>query len=354
MQHPSPQQGRDWNSESLFALAGFMLLGARLVQGWVFWAAASRRLFYLPGDSALDPASPVYAAGRLLHAMPGSAFPSAIAWLLQTGGFLHFATWLWTLLELAVGLALLFGIGTRLGAFFSVLLNAVLMATLGWTGGANGGWAAAATGFAIGGALLLAGGGDWSLDHWLAQRYPETAEQRAFRRLCSGPLGLEGTRRLGIALGLLGLLFAAGFYQYFHGGVFSPAQPRVDAHHHGLRLTAAAARADGSVAFSAYVDAGPAAGALYLIGAELLNANGIRTEHWNGVLLSKLPEGAIENRFRQPWAAQFRRTLYGIGAGTGARARIRLPGRHKLLAGRYTLRLTAIDGRHWQAPINLQ
>lgn len=355
MQRSSSPQSRDWTPESLFTLAGFMLLGGRLVQGWIFWSAASRRLFYATHGNALDPASPGYAASQLLHAMPGSIFPEAIAWLLQSGGFLHFVTWLWTLVELTIGLTLILGLGTRLAALISLVLNGVLMVTFGWMGTLGiGGWTAATAGFALGSALVLTGGGDWSLDHWLAQRYAEVAERRVFRRLCSGPLALESTRKASIGLGLLNLLFAAGFYQFQHGGIFSPVQPRVNALNHGLQLGAAQARANGSVLFSAYVDAGPATGKLYLINAELLNANGIRTEQWNGLRLSKLPAGAIENHFRQPWASQFKHTAYGISAPTGAKARILLPGRHKLLAGKYTLRLTAIDGRYWQVPVNLQ
>lgn len=362
MQHAHGTRSRDWTPESLFALTGLMALGVRLVQGWIFWAGASRRLFYdfhsAHGSlyaAKMAPDAAGYVAGKLVHAMPGSLFPGVIEWVLQSGGLLHFMVWFWTLLELVVGIGLILGIATRLLALASVGLNVSLMLIFGWMGSTGvDEWAMAAAGFAMGSVLVLAGGGSWSLDHWLAQRFPRLGERRNFRRLCSGPLTLEGTRRWAIGLGLSSLLFTAGFYQYLHGAVFSPLQARVSFHRHSLALSDATARADGSVDFTAYVDAGPDTGKLYLISAELLNAQGRPIERWEGRRLGSLPKGAVDNRFTQPWAAQFKPTAYGLGGATGATARIRLPGLGKLVGGGYTLRLSDIEGKHWQIPVTLQ
>ena len=362
MQHASGTQNRDWTPESLFALAGLMALGVRLVQGWIFWAGASRRLFYdfrsVHGSLyavKMNPDVAGYVAGKLVHAMPGTLFPGVIEWIVQSGGVLHFMVWFWTLLELIVGAGLILGIATRLLALVSVGLNVSLMLIFGWMGSTCvDEWTMAAAGFAMGTSLMLTGGGSWALDQWLAQRFPRLGEHRTFRRLCSGPLTLEGTRRWAIGLGLLSLLFTGGFYQYLHGAVFGPLHARTNFHQHALALSDASAKADGSVDFTAYVNAGPDTGKLYLIGAELLDAQGRAVERWSGERLSAMPSKAVANRFPQAWASQFKTTAYGIAGATGAKARITLPGLARLQAGDYMLRLTDIDGKRWKIKIKLQ
>lgn len=350
---------RSWTPASLFALVGLMALGTRLVQGWIFWGGASRRLFYDFHSTQghlyavkMDPNVAGYVANKLSHAMPGSIFPGLIQWVIMHGGFLHFMVWFWTLVELIVGIGLIFGIATRFLALVSVGLNVSLMLIFGWMGSTCvDEWTMASAGFAMGTTLMLTGGGSWSIDHWLANRSPALANSGWFRLLFSGPLSLEGTRRWGILLGLLSLLFTAGFYQYIHGAVTSPLHARVTFHHHKLALSDTRAQRNGSVRFSAYVDAGPDTGKLYLIKAELVNSQGKAVEQWNGQNLSTLPAKAIDNRFTQPWAAQFKTTAYGIGGITGAKARIELPAKNVLTPGRYTLRLINIDGKQWKTPV---
>ena len=362
MQTTHTGNDRSWTPATLFALVGVMALGIRLVQGWIFWAGASRRLIYdvhsvhgIAHAVKMDPDSAGYVAGKLVHAMPGALFPGLIEWILQQGGLLHFMVWFWTVAELVIGVGLIIGIATRLLAFASVGLNVSLMLIFGWMGSTCvDEWTMAAAGFAMGTLLMLTGGGSWSLDQWLANRSRTLYERGWFRLLCSGPLTLESTRRWGIVLGLLSLLFTASSYQYLHGAVFTPLHARVDFHHYRLVLSDAAAKADGSVRFSAYVGAGPDTGKLYLIGAELISAQGRTVEQWSGGRLSAMPATSIANRFTQAWASQFKPTAYGIGAETGAKARIALPGLASLQAGSYTLRLSDIDGRRWEIPITLQ
>lgn len=361
MQHSRTEQTRAWTPDSLFAFIGVLALGVRLVQGWVFWGGASRRLFYdfksIHGVTTavkMDPNAAGYVANKLVHAMPGSFFPGLIEWVVLHGGFLLTMVWLWTLLELVVGVGLLLGFATRVLGFASVGLSVSLMLIFGWMGTTCvDEWNMAVAGFAMGTLLMLTGGGSWSIDEWLAQRYPALGDSRAFRLLCSGPLSLEGTRRWGIGLGILSIAFTVVSYQYIHGAVISPLHARVNPHHYGLALSDVQAGGNGAVSFSAYIDAGPDTGKLYLIDAALLNAQGKTVEAWDGKKLGMLPKTAIVNRFTQVWASQFKPTAYGIGGVTGAKARITLPGSASLPAGSYTLRLTDIDGKHWQTAVKL-
>jgi thiosulfate dehydrogenase [quinone] large subunit len=347
---------------SLFALVGVMALAIRLVQGWIFWGGASRRLFYdfqsVHGTEyavKMDPNLAGYLANKMVHAMPGSLFPDLIEWVLLHGGVLHFMVWFWTLLELVVGVGLILGLATRLLAFTSLALNVSLMLIFGWMGSTCvDEWTMAASGFAMGATLMLTGGGALSLDQWLGNRAPALASHGWFRLLFSGPLSLAGTRRWGIVLGIVSLLFTAGFYQYLHGAVVSPLRSRVNFHDHGLSLTDVRTQRNGSVSFHADIDAGPDTGKLYLIRAQLLDARGQAIEHWDGAALSALPETAITNLFTQPWGSKVEPTQYGLGGITGAKATIRLPGQHALPPGEYRLKLSDIDGRHWEAAVAVE
>jgi uncharacterized membrane protein YphA (DoxX/SURF4 family) len=354
-------QGRAWTPESLFALVGIMALAIRLVQGWIFWAGASRRLFYdfqnIHGAEyavKMDPHAAGYVANKLVHAIPGSVFPGLLEWVVMHGHFLLLMVWLWTLMELVVGVGLIFGLATRFLAFVSVGLNVSLMLIFGWMGSTCvDEWTMAAAGFAMGATLMMTGGGSWSLDQWLSHRAPALGERGWFRLLFSGPLSLDGSRRWGIWLGVASMVFTVGSYQYLHGAVFSSLHARVNFHKYNVALTHLQLNNDGSIRFHTYIDAGPDTGKLYLIGAAVLNAQGQAVEDWSGKQLGALPKSAIDNKFTQPWASKITPTQYGIGGITGAKAVISLPPITALPAGSYTLRLTDIDGKHWQKAVTL-
>ena len=93
----------------IWTLLGLAMLGVRLVQGWVYWAGASRRLIYSTGK--LDPSSSGYMAHKMNEAIPGAIFGTgdAISTLLHHPTLLYVTIIAFTLVELLVGLALIFG-----------------------------------------------------------------------------------------------------------------------------------------------------------------------------------------------------------------------------------------------------
>jgi len=67
---------------------------------------------------------------------------------------------MWTLAELAVGLAQIFGLATRLAALVCIGLNVSLMLIFGWMGSTClDEWTMAVSGLAMSSAIFLAGGG---------------------------------------------------------------------------------------------------------------------------------------------------------------------------------------------------
>lgn len=100
----------------IWTLLGLAMLGVRLVQGWVYWAGASRRLIYSTGK--LDPGSSGYMVHKMNETIPGAIFGSgdALSALMHHPTLLYISIIVFTLVELLVGLGLIFGFMTRFSA----------------------------------------------------------------------------------------------------------------------------------------------------------------------------------------------------------------------------------------------
>ncbi len=346
------------------SLTALILLGTRFTQGFIFWGGATRRLIYdfhtVDGvDKALklDFDAPGFVAAKLTHALPGALWVQGpIEWTLRHPDLIVASVWLWTIAELAVGLGLMLGLLTRAAAFASFWLNVALMLIFGWMGSTClDEWTMAVSGVAMSSAVLVAGGGAWSLD----ERYvmPTTWAQRTpwLAWICSGPLPGEAARKLALWLSGVSIAFTLVTYHVLFGAIVTPLHSRVNFHRHDIALTHAALAADGGVAFDAYVDAGPDTGAAYIVAAKLLDASGTVAAQWDGAALAALPAGAIRNAYPYAWASKFKSERIGFSGQTGARAIITLPapaGAHIAPGQPYTLVLEAIDGARWQAAVN--
>ena len=88
-----------------WALLGLAMLGVRLVQGWIYWDGASRRLIYSAGK--LDSASSGYMAHKMTTAIPGAIFGTGdmLTSLLHYPTLLYISIIAFTLIELMVGVA---------------------------------------------------------------------------------------------------------------------------------------------------------------------------------------------------------------------------------------------------------
>jgi len=349
-----------WRADC-FSLLALVLLGTRFVQGFIFWGGASRRLFYDFHEVAgvdyaikLDFELPGFVAAKLTHALPGTLWIQApLEWMLRFPDLIIASVWFWTFAELAVGLALIFGLLTRLAAFVSIGLNVSLMLIFGWMGSTClDEWTMAVSGVAMSSAVFLAGGGTWSLDR-LVGRGAWAARTGGANWLFSGPVPLGAVRGLGMLLAAAAVIFTVGSYNILFGAVISPLHARVNFHNHHIALSGVTVAANGAVSFKAYVDAGPDTGAAYVIAARLMDGAGAVAARWDGATLAALPKDAIRNAYPYAWAAQVKPAKVGFGAVTGARATIALPppaGASLAAGGKYTLVLEAISGATWRAP----
>lgn len=190
-----------------WTLLGLGMLGVRLVQGWVYWAGASRRLIYSVGK--LDPSSSDYMAHKMNETIPGAIFGTGniLSALMHNPTLLHISIIVFTLVELLVGLGLIFGFITRFFGLISVGLAVSLMLMFGWLGSTCvDEWTMAANSFAMGLGIMITGSGSWwSVDHWLAKKCPQFASRSWFPWLFSGPLPVVKVTRFAKILGFLPL-----------------------------------------------------------------------------------------------------------------------------------------------------
>lgn len=355
-------RGRDMNQESTvpdnktdaWSLIGLAMLGVRLVQGWIYWGGASRRLFYSVGK--LDPSSHAYMGYKMNHAVPGAIFGTgqALSYLLHHGALLYVAIIAFTLIELFVGVGLILGVMTRFFGLVSIGLATALMLMFGWLGSTCiDEWTMAADSFAMGLGIMLAGGGTWwSVDHWLGRRFPGLASRSWFPWLFSGPLPLVPWRRLGMFFGVLAIAFTVGFYAYLRGAVFSPLTARTNPKHHHVALSDPHLAADGALTVNAYVNSGPDTQGAYVIGVSVVDAQGKVVERWQGDALSQLSRNRFANDFKY---SRFKPTQYGFIGVLGARATINLPPAANLTLkpGSYRVVFKGIDGEKWQTEVRL-
>jgi thiosulfate dehydrogenase [quinone] large subunit len=331
-------------------IAGLALLPVRIIQGFIYWGGGSRRFIYAP--SKLDAwGGHSWMAHKFHTAMPGAllGLDKVIGFLLQHFVLLYTSVILFSAAELIAGLFLILGLYTRASALVSIGFSVVLMLMFGWQGATCiDEWTMAAANLAMGGTLLLAGGGAYALDNVRLGRNPALAGRKLFRWLSGSlPLPLAERRFRTLALAVLAFVaaFDIGTYSYYRGSVLTPFHggPVSPTKHH-VTMTAGVLGADGSVRFHAYLDAGTPEAPSHIVDAALLAAgSGDVIAHWDTKTLTTLPKTAIVNDFAYQ---QFKPGPFGIVAGVGAMATITLPpaqGAAPLPSAGTVLRLTSAN-----------
>lgn len=354
----SPAVKQDAGFQQAWRLAAVALVAVRFVQGWIYWGGGSRRFIYAP--SKLDPGAPHWMAYKFQTAMPGAllGMGHVVSWLLHHFVWLYAGVIVFSAVELIAGLLLITGLFTRLAAACSIGLAFILMLLFGWQGATCiDEWTMAASNFAMGVTLLLAGSGAWSLDSRLARTRPRLAAARWFQWLGGAsplPVGERAFGRLSAAFLTVTVVFIVGTYNYYRGSVVTPFHggPVSPTAHHWA-LSGGTLTSEGAVTFTAYVDAGTPEAPSDVVRATLLNDAGTVARTWDAESLAKLPKGAFHNDYDYQ---KIHAGPFGLVGPIGSRATVTLPadaGGPALATGRYTLRLTSVNGRSWTLPMTL-
>lgn len=330
-------------------MIGWIILSIRFVQGWIFWGGGSRRFIYAP--QKLDPYAHVWMANKLQSGMPGAilGMQHVLSFLLQHFYLLYTSIIIFSLVELISGLALIAGCFTRLAGFITALISITLMLIFGWQGATcMDEWTMAISNFAIGLTLTLSGSPVYSVDHLLLHYYPRLSRSTWFTVLASGPWPLKRLRQYGFVFAIFTMVFTLGTYNYYRGAIFSPyhAGP-VSGVDHSIKLGDGHINANGSIEFTAYVNAGTPAEPSNIIRIELIAQNGSLVEVWTAKLLSSLPASNIKNDYVYN---QITTGPNGLVAPVSAKAVIVLPPEQpslNLAKGNYQLQLYTINGQRF-------
>src|SRR5579883_257447 len=269
-------------------LGAVALLAVRFVQGWIYWGGGSRRFIYAP--SKLDPHAPTWMANKFQSAMPGAllGMDHVVDYMLRHFALLYTGVIAFSAAELIFGAFTIAGFMTRLSSMVTIAFSFVLMLLFGWQGATCiDEWTMASANFAMGVTLFVTGASAYSVDSWLMRRHPALTRKTWFQWLGSGEWSMRCIERVGLIGAVVTVLFVVVTYDHYRGSVISAFHSGpVNPSKHHISLTAGKLFPDGSVRFTAYLDAGTPEEPSNIVRAELLDNNNAVVEQWDSKALA--------------------------------------------------------------------
>lgn len=330
-----------FNPSSL--LPGTILLPLRLVLGWTYFSAFWRRLIL---ENKLIPDQAGYIGEKFNHFLPNALFvDSSIEFFLTHPTLLWWKLLLFTLFEGVVGLALIFGLFTRVAGLSTAALATGILFGAGWLGTTClDEWQIGILGLAGGLTIAVAGGGRFSLDAYF------TKKGLLQSPLLSHAAGLiphaKFTTLFTVASAVIALTLTLFTNQVFHGGVWGKlhnlsVKPKVE-------ITQAIV-SDGQLSLQLYRVEGADVYGSFAIAIEIRDEAGKSVANWTATDLAQLPKNAIQNKY----IAKIQPGAHSLILPLGAKGTVTLthPALTHLLPQNYTVTLTDISGLSWSAPL---
>ena len=324
-------------------LAGLFTLSLRWVIGWTYFSAFWRRLII---DNKLIPEEAGYIGEKFNHFLPNAlGIKPIIEYLVSNPDALQNAMIAFTIIEAIVGLFIILGLFTRLmsiGVFF--LAMGILLGS-GWIGTTClDEWQIGVLGVASGFTLFLTGSSNYSLDNYFRRKNYAFTDNKWFQFLGSGALPIKNIapKVLTVSLLIFGLTLFTN--QYFHGGVFGTlhnksVKPKVEIsniHYNNSQLTFELFRVEGADVYGSF-----------LIGIQLLDANGNVVKSIDQKGLSSFPESRISNHY----VAKIKPGVHSMILPLGAKADLTIDLDGISLNENYTIKLIDISGAEWTAKV---
>lgn len=324
-------------------LAGLFTLSLRWVIGWTYFSAFWRRLII---DNKLIPEEAGYIGEKFNHFLPNAlGIKPIIEYLVSNPDALQNAMIAFTIIEAIVGLFIILGLFTRLmsiGVFF--LAMGILLGS-GWIGTTClDEWQIGVLGVASGFTLFLTGSSNYSLDNYFRRKNYAFTNKKWFQFLGSGALPIKNIapKVLTVSLLIFGLTLFTN--QYFHGGVFGTlhnksVKPKVEIsniHYNDSQLTFELFRVEGADVYGSF-----------LIGIQLLDANGNVVKSIDQKGLSSFPESRISNHY----VAKIKPGVHSMILPLGAKADLTIDLDGISLNENYTIKLIDISGAEWTAKV---
>lgn len=341
----SPQKREMWNWAGMFATP------IRWVMGWMFLSAFLRRVVLVPAK--LDPLAAEYVGHKFNHFLPHALLiQSMLEYLLRHSEVLYVSLLVFTVIEGLVGLSMLTGLGTRLGAAGVALLSGGILMGAGWIGTTClDEWQIGATGIAAGLTIFLTGAGSWSLDSVWQRRWPTQAEVVWLRWLSSGPLFNEKHKRkvsiMVMVLAFVGLCITLITNQAFYGGVVGTLHNLSKSPH--LTISQVVLQENGGLSFTLYRDGGPDTYGAFIVRVTVEDNTGNTVEVIDSSNLARLQAGAIKNDY----PVKVHVGPYGLVVPLGGRAQVyfKATSPTHLPAGHYRVIVEDVSGAIFSAEV---
>lgn len=328
-------------------IAGLFLMPLRWVCAWIMFSAAWRRLVLKP--ESLIPTSPEYEGFKLGHFLPKADLLSpALAYIIQHATLLQIFLYVFTGLELCLGIFLLLGFCSRLSGLVLFVLFTSLMLVAGWLGTTClDEWTVASFGMGLGISLFLAGGGPYALDAYLYDTYGRSdAHPGIAWLLFPEQIFIHNYRQcrwLGMILSIFMLTFVLYTNQYFVGGVYGPFHnPAVKPE---LVLQAELSQ-HGKLDLHIYRDQGPDTYGAFVTEIKVVDAQGQTVMDFDANRLGKLPNSQIDNHN----LLKVKADGYALVVPLGAKATVHLApdSALHLPQGSYQIIVTDVSGLSWK------
>ncbi|WP_427854619.1 TQO small subunit DoxD [Desulfotomaculum copahuensis] len=308
------------------------LVPLRLVLGWMFFSAWLRRFISVPAK--MDPNSPLYIGKKFDTFLPHAVMIKPMLQYLTTHPqLLHIFVYTFSWIEFLVGLSLICGLLTRLGALGGTLLSLGILMGAGWIGTTClDEWQIGTVEGVASLVLLFTGGGLFSLDHLIGNRW-----------LNSSSPGNDAGRKLIIGATVFALLITLGTYQIFFGGFSSLHNDSKSPH---LDLGGTSLTAGGVLHLELYRDGGPDTYGSFVTSVKV---DGLYT--WTAAELAKTSPAAINNVYP---LQKVKTGPEGLVVPLGARAGVslRLPAGKAVQPGvSYHVTVYDVSGAHWDATV---
>lgn len=329
--------------------AGLLTTALRWVTGWTYFSAFWRRLVL---ENKLNPEEAGYIGEKFNHFLPNAlGIKPVIGYLVSHPDTLWWAMAIFTIVEGIVGLFFMLGLFTRANSIAVMSLALGILLGSGWLGTTClDEWQIGILGIAAGFTVFLAGGGYYSLDHYLARKNKHFSGSRLLQWLGAGTLGLQETAVKKTALSGSLVIFALSLFtnQYFHGGVYGKlhnlsVRPHVTISEPEL--------SNGTLSFTVFRDEGADVYGSFLISIQLKDKAGKVVFEQDQQQLSALQAEQVSNSY----VAKVKPGKHSLVLPLGAKARLRFSDsalQHP--EGVYTITLTDISGLSWEQTVPAQ
>jgi len=333
---------KNFIDHSANTMAGLFTLSLRWIIGWTYFSAFWRRLIL---ENKLIPEEAGYIGEKFNHFLPNAlGIKPLIEYLVLNPEKLQTAMVVFTIVEAIVGLFIILGLFTRLMSIGMFFLAMGILLGSGWIGTTClDEWQIGVLGIASGFTLFLSGSGHYSLDYYLIKKQYAFTTKKWFSYLGSGLLPIRNLKVviLIVSIGLFGLTLYTN--QYFHGGVFGKlhnksVKPKLELSEVRLSPT--------QLTFQVYRVEGADVYGSFLIGMEIIDADGNTVQRLGQEELSKLPSEAIKNHY----VTKIKPGKHSLIIPLGAKADIILNLENPVQEN-YSLKLIDISGLEWEIPI---